>query len=401
MRQSDSPKPILPARAPARYTPPSSASNTPPDEVRRGEAAERPEDARRIVELDGLRGIAVALVILLHYGVRRQASLDALQQVPRLWALLEMSWSGVDLFFVISGFLIGGILLDHRESPQLLRAFYVRRACRILPLYGALLAVSFAPVFGGLSAASGSPIPLAAYLVFAQNFWTSAGVRAALWLAPTWSVAIEEQFYLLAPFAVRLLSRRALVRVVLASIVIAPLLRVASAQGLLPFSSWDFTLCRIDAPAYGVLGALLVRDAAGVAMLRRHATTLRRALPLLLAGWVALSQLLLAQSGRTVLFTIGLSYLALTALVLLLVVKHHPGSIAGRIARATPLVWIGRRSYFLYLFHVPLMAVLRILPVTFPVRVVVAIALLLVLAEASWRYVEAPILNAGRRFRYA
>ncbi len=168
-------------------------------------------------------------------------------------------------------------------------------------------------------------------------------------------MAIEEQFYLLAPFAVRLLSRR----------------------------------------------ALLLRDATGVAMLRRHATTLRRSLPLLLAGCVALSQLWLAGTGRTVLFTIGLSYLVLTALVLLLVVTHHPGSITGRISRATALVWIGRRSYFLYLFHMPLIALLRILPATFPVRVVVAIAFLLMLAEASWRYVEAPILSVGRRFRYA
>jgi peptidoglycan/LPS O-acetylase OafA/YrhL len=341
------------------------------------------------------------LVILLHYAVRRQAGIAVLQHVRPLWALLEMWWCGVDLFFVISGFLIGGILLDNRESPRLLRAFYVRRACRILPLYLLLLALAFGPILGGPSAAGDSQVPFAAYVLFGQNFWTSMGVSSVAWLTPTWSVAIEEQFYLMAPFAVALLSRRALVRVVLGCIIAAPLLRIASFQGLVPVSSWDFTLCRIDAPAYGVLGALLVRDAGGLAALRAHAPTLERALPLLLAGYVALSQLQLVPWGEAAIMTVGLSYLALSALVLLLVVQHCPDSVAARIARAAPLVRIGQRSYFLYLFHTPLIDGLAVLRVAYWTRVAVAVALLWMLAEVSWRYVEEPILRFGRRQRYA
>jgi peptidoglycan/LPS O-acetylase OafA/YrhL len=312
-----------------------------------------------------------------------------------------MSWCGVDLFFVLSGFLIGGILLDNRESPRLLRVFYLRRACRILPLYALLVALSFAPVFGGSSLASGTRVPLAAYALFVQNLWTSRGVAPAHWLSPTWSVAIEEQFYLVAPLAAVLLSRRALVRAALACVVAAPLLRIASFQGLVPVSAWDFTLCRIDAPAYGVLGALLVRDAGARAALRRHATTLRRALPALLAGCVGLSQLQLLPGGRVALMTVGLSYLALTALALLLVVQCCPDSAAGTIARAAPLVRIGRRSYFLYLFHIPLISVLALLPVTRWTYTAIALATLWTLAEVSWRCFEEPILSYARRQRYA
>jgi peptidoglycan/LPS O-acetylase OafA/YrhL len=341
-------------------------------------------------------------VILLHYVVRTRAGTEVLRKLPApLWATLDMSWCGVDLFFVISGFLIGGILLDNRESPRLLRVFYLRRACRILPLYLLLVALCFAPIFGGLSAASNSRIPLYAYLLFGQNMWTSVGVRPAHWLSPTWSVAIEEQFYLVAPFAVALLSKRALVRVLVGCLVVAPLLRVASFYGLAPVSSWDFTLCRIDAPAYGVLGALLLRDASGLAALRRHADTLRRLLPVLLAGCIGLSQIALRPRGPEALLTVGPSYLALTALVLLLVTQLCPDSLAARIARARPLVRVGQRSYFLYLFHTPLIGVLTILPVSHWGRVAGAVALLWLLAEVSWQRLEEPILRFGRRQRYA
>jgi peptidoglycan/LPS O-acetylase OafA/YrhL len=388
-------------RAPARYTPPAVSSRDESKGSAPGASTGYLDDTARIAELDGLRGIAVAMVIFLHYVVRWQASRDVLQHIRPLWGLLDLTWSGVDLFFVISGFLIGGILLDNRESPRLLRTFYVRRACRILPPYLLLVGLSFAPFFGGLSAASNSPIPFGAYLLLIQNWWTSAGVRPAHWLSPTWSVAIEEQFYLVAPLVVTMLSRRALVRVVLACITIAPLLRVAAVVGLIPVAPWDFTLARIDAPAFGVLGALLMRDAGSRAALQRHAVALRRSVPVLLVGWVALSQIRLLSWGQAAGVTVGLSYLALMALVLVLVVQLGPESLAARIARTPALVRVGQRSYFLYLFHTPLIGVLAILPVPLFVRVAVAVALLWMLAEVSWRRIEEPILRLGRRLRYA
>src|SRR5436309_2859727 len=87
----------------------------------------------RLPELDGLRGIAILLVIMFHYMIVC-LHFDATAMYCSVW-FFQIGWSGVDLFFVLSGFLIGGILLDHRNASNMLKVFYVRRACRILPLY--------------------------------------------------------------------------------------------------------------------------------------------------------------------------------------------------------------------------------------------------------------------------
>lgn len=359
---------------------------------------------RRVIELDGLRGLAIALVLLLHYVMRAPPAGQALRDAtPRLWALLDLSWCGVDLFFVISGFLIGGILLDHRGSPALRKTFYLRRACRILPAYAMLLVFAFSTLFANPAPASSGTVPLYAYALFIHNFWTLAGAHVVAFLVPTWSIAIEEQFYLVAPFVVPLLSLRTLRRVLVACIVLAPLLRLLSVLGLVGVSFWDFTLCRLDAPAAGVLGALLVRDPDARLSMSRLLPIVRRALPLLLGGVVLASQLMLVTHplrGDLVLFTAGISWLLLSALAMVLVVTHYPSSLMARIARSRWLVYLGRRSYFVYLFHMPALWALRGLPLRQLPRIVVALTMILALAELSWRCIEHPILRLGHRLRY-
>ena len=107
-------------------------------------------EPRRIPALDGLRGLAILLVLLWHYlqNLLRDELGPAAVQLKRALAL---SWSGVDLFFVLSGFLIAGLLLDHRGSERYFRTFYIRRVCRIFPLYYAHLAL-FALVLTCLTA---------------------------------------------------------------------------------------------------------------------------------------------------------------------------------------------------------------------------------------------------------
>ena len=97
-------------------------------------AIKRNEGDKRIPELDGLRGIAIALILILHYFVVNIKA-DLGSTLAYFLACFRLTWSGVDLFFVLSGFLIGGILLDNRESTNYFRVFYVRRTCRIFPLY--------------------------------------------------------------------------------------------------------------------------------------------------------------------------------------------------------------------------------------------------------------------------
>jgi peptidoglycan/LPS O-acetylase OafA/YrhL len=139
----------------------------------------------RIPALDGVRGLAILLVLLCHtvFDLR-----PASRGLTHLLAIGRLSWSGVDLFFVLSGFLIGGILLDVRD--YYFKTFYVRRAYRILPLYAAMMAlfsIRFLPAAWmprGMGAFSESPIPWLSYLTFTQNFWMGFTVR---WASGPWA----------------------------------------------------------------------------------------------------------------------------------------------------------------------------------------------------------------------
>src|SRR5207248_1231599 len=141
---------------------------------------------QKIPQLDGIRGVAILVVILHNSG-----------RFPRLFA---NGWMGVDLFFVLSGFLITGILLDTKESESYFKNFYARRCLRIWPLYYSLLLFMF--VLVPLLRPSEAHIifekssPWWAYPLFLQNFLIPISTNAAGPLAITWSLAIEEQFYL-------------------------------------------------------------------------------------------------------------------------------------------------------------------------------------------------------------
>ena len=167
----------------------------------------KPASSRHLPALDGLRGIAALLVV---YGHWIAAGVPA-ERNSWLYILDRAFWlagSGVDLFFVLSGFLIGGILIDQRESPNLLRVFWLRRATRILPLF-----VVFLALFAVLSRwpephlLIANTQPIWAHALFLSNLWTAfTGRWDGSFLALTWSLAIEEQVYLALPFIVLLLS---------------------------------------------------------------------------------------------------------------------------------------------------------------------------------------------------
>src|SRR4051812_10334891 len=154
----------------------------------------------RIRELDGLRAIAVLMVVSWHYiGIP-----DG--QDYWLWKTFHVGRFGVDLFFVLSGYLISNILLKHRESGSYFSSFYGRRALRIWPIYYLMCAASLGGWLLGLSPTlfDTSGVPGWTYLFGLQNFGIAvARNNGVYWLGGTWSLAIEEQFYLLFPLIVR------------------------------------------------------------------------------------------------------------------------------------------------------------------------------------------------------
>jgi peptidoglycan/LPS O-acetylase OafA/YrhL len=158
-------------------------------------------------ELDTLRGIAVLLVLFFHgFGFGFRYGLEGLSEFPKLFVAATLpGWIGVNLFFVLSGFLITGILLDTKTRPDYYRRFYTRRALRILPLYYAVLLLLAVLTRTGLVSRHASWVFLGLSFFYLSNVTVLLGV--AMQYGVLWSLAVEEHFYLLWPGVVRRLSR--------------------------------------------------------------------------------------------------------------------------------------------------------------------------------------------------
>src|SRR5213594_1167134 len=202
---------------------------------------------QKIPQLDGIRGVAILVVIIHNSG-----------RFPRLFA---NGWMGVDLFFVLSGFLITGILLDTKESEGYFKNFYIRRCLRIWPLYYSLLLSMF--VLVPLLRPSEAHIvfekssPWWAYPLFLQNFLIPISTNAAGPLAITWSLAIEEQFYLVWAVVVRYCSSAQVRRFAIAVLCLSPALRFY--LSLHQVDLYTNVFCRLDGLMAGAFLALVVR----------------------------------------------------------------------------------------------------------------------------------------------
>ena len=171
----------------------------------------RPEALRsaavpaRIPALDGLRGLMTLFVVFSHYVV----------EVPHGIGMLSVGWVAVIVFFVLSGFLVGRLIIEKHEAGNFLAVFYIRRICRTFPTY--LLSTAAILALGSClgsrnwaTASSGDRLPDWSYFVFAQNIYMVLRDSTGLhWLAPTWTLALEEQFYIGVPFLFLLTPRRA------------------------------------------------------------------------------------------------------------------------------------------------------------------------------------------------
>jgi peptidoglycan/LPS O-acetylase OafA/YrhL len=325
-------------------------------------------------ELDGLRALSIAAVVAFHYEHR-----------------VRGGYLGVTVFFVLSAYLITGLLATERRNRGTvdLPAFYARRALR---LYPALIVV----VVVGLIVATivGHPetsnqnlfIAAGASLVYVNDFAYALGHPSA-WFDPTWSLGVEEQFYLAWPvlliFALRRFSPasigRACVAVGLATGV--GYLAIRPALGF----NWTYS------SPIGWVMALTV--GCGLWFLKPR-------VPRWLAGAAALVLLVLiflAPSNEHVSSYQGPQQIAVIAAAILIA---HLAVAESRLMRSRALVWTGRRSYGIYLIHIPvLLALLRGIPAgPRPLHNLVAIPLSVVLAALSYRYVEQPFLRLKRRF---
>ncbi|MGO9863113.1 MAG: acyltransferase family protein [Terriglobales bacterium] len=369
-----------------------------------------PNWSGRIPALDGLRGIAILLVLLCHSVFETHTNSKFLNNIV---AAGQLTWSGVDLFFVLSGFLIGGILLDARESPRYFQTFYVRRAYRILPLYFIVTALflvrhlPFRMMPGHFGDVSPLAIPWWSYVTLTQNFWMAQlGWYGAMAMAVTWSLAVEEQFYLTIPLLVRLIRPQRLLYVLLSVVAGAPVLR-ALIRHLLPhgdYACYILMPCRADALCLGVLSALLVRSGRGWTLLLEKRKLLYGIAAVLFAGIAFMTYQSYGQFSAPM-TTFGYSVLALfyTACLLLAVSTSR----GWRMLRNRMLMGLGGLAYCTYLIHFPLiMAGRRLVELRLSHEearlpgALLGIAVTLPIAMLSWKYFEKPLLHRGHKYVY-
>jgi peptidoglycan/LPS O-acetylase OafA/YrhL len=305
----------------------------------------------QLVSLDGVRGIAI-LAVMLHHSAMRLNPVSAPQYLFA-W-LFYQGWSGVDLFFVLSGFLITGILLDTRRADNYFLSFYARRALRIFPLYYAFLMLCFG-LFSFVIPADWMPVAgdRWVYLCYATNWM-------ALWRGPwrhsvmahLWSLAVEEQFYFCWPLLVWLSRPAALLWSLLAAEIAIVLGRIWWVLGHGPSQAVALaTITRMDGLLLGAVCAILVRR-------YRLPQRLVQRLPLLAGGGLAVYVLLAMTSANAERYaeTIGFPLLAVCcALIVLYSVLTEGG--AGPIQKflcRRRLTQVGKYAYGLYVYHVPL-----------------------------------------------
>ena len=372
--------------------------------------------------LDGLRGLAILAVLLLHFAALTP---EPTSDWPRLlWRTLKSGWIGVDLFFVLSGFLITGILVDAKGTPSFFRNFYMRRTLRIFPLYYAVLVLVFLVIprfhMDPADAARLEQHGQWWYWLYLSNVLTAIEGSAAVPFdaGHLWSLALEEQFYLFWPLVVHACRRETLKRVCAGIIVGAFLVRLgytlADDPNWYTYTEVKYVLLpmRADTLAFGGLLALLVREPGGVARLLPGARVglVMAALPLAaLFVW----ERGLNAIGATM-QTLGFSALALFFGFLLVIAIGAPrGSLLHRVFTAGWLRMFGRYSYALYLFHHFIREPLwdAFAPFLVPADgemswlarwafIAFGIAVSLVLAVLSWNVFEKHFLKLKDRFSY-
>lgn len=358
----------------------------------------------RIQALDGLRGVAILLVCSFHY-INNQL----LEPSNLLEKILSKStyfgWIGVDLFFVLSGFLIGTIVLANVKKAGFFKAFFLRRFLRIVPNYFLLIIffiiLSSIHFFdNNLFLFKNNTIPLWAYLAMCHNFFMAQTGMGSAAMSVTWSIGIEEQFYIVFPFIVFLAPKNLLPYILILFFLSAAWFRYQA--GGFP-ANYVLPYCRMDALASGVFVAWLSAENDIQQLVRKRALILK-IIFLLIFGVCAYLYLTFGdlgvykQSFFSVLFTI----------ILLFTLTSEIGLLNWFLTRRW-LVLIGMISYPLYLFHYIILGVVHHLGGNNYIGIqhfsdvilsIFAFGISIVISWFLYKNLETPLLNWGRKFSY-
>jgi peptidoglycan/LPS O-acetylase OafA/YrhL len=350
---------------------------------REGKNTTGAKSSRSIPSLDGLRAASVALVLLAH-------SLDRLPGATGRYISTQFNWvglSGVDVFFVISGFLITGLLLKELDATGgiSLRNFYFRRFFRIFPPFYLYLA-AVAALWGAGIIMQDLPSFIAAG-TYTFNYFPHI---PSWFVAHSWSLSLEEQFYLLWPPVLVLLGRRKATYAAIGVIVLSPVSRLATYLWVPPLRTveWMTLHTRLDTIMFGCVVALLWKE---IRSSRWVEKLLHPALVAFAVFYIAVvSPVLTVQVGGAYDWPVGYTLRALLVAVVLVYCVTKPESPAGRVLNVVPVRHIGEISYSLYLWQQIFTGLHRI---PMPLNLLLAFAC----AELSYRVVERPSMKLRDR----
>ena len=343
-----------------------------------------------IQEIDGLRGIAISSVVLLHWII---LPLSPIFDELGIKEQLNIFAYGVDLFFVISGFLIGGILLKAGKQASSMAIFYFKRIMRIWPIYYLLLGIIFY-LGGGISVFG--DIPYWSFFLFIFNFWESVGLNLHPAFGPLWSLAIEEQFYLVGPLLFFLLEKRKLMYLTAAWFIISPFLRLTLMLHT-ELDTWRFTPVRLDGICTGIFLAILVSSQGTIPFLLTNIKPLKT----LTVTSIVISLICKVVLPNHLWYAFGNSLMVLSfGLLLITVLAQCWSNQKNRILNSVVLRYLGLRCYNIYLFHIFFMMLASGLVENFFVQLVIQALLTLGFAHISWKYIEYPLIRFARKFPY-
>lgn len=347
--------------------------------------------SKHLLPLDGLRGLAILMVFFYHYGAGGIHSSSRL--IRAVSTVFGFGWSGVDLFFVLSGFLITGILYDTQYKEGYYQKFYIRRTLRIFPIYYLFAAICL--VILPFAIWQRGHLFFLAYLGYPAALIWPMLVQFPVRLTHLWSLSIEEQFYFLWPWLIKRLRTQARI---LKLCGIVALMALLSRIALAHHDGWNyaFILCRMDALAVG----------ASLAMLKRADFKLPAWRIFTLASAAVVLMCVLRHTvdhGDYWISTFGFSLIAIAYGGLLsLSLGPLSGVFSNRILRV-----FGKYSYGLYLYHFPLTSILEKtkpafthLPLSALVYVTACLGVNLLVAMLSFHAIEQPILKLKKRFSY-
>ena len=355
----------------------------------------------RISGLDGIRGAMTLMVVISHYFGEVEAGFNA----------ARVGWLAVVGFFALSGFLIGRLILERMHHANFVQVFYIRRFLRMMPPFFVVLAaiyLIYAVVAHLHWADVDHMFPAWTYATFTQNFYMlQTRALGPHWLAPTWTLAVEEHFYLIAPAALMLTPRRHLLKALIAVGLASLALRIAIFEfGLAPQIAGRVLIPAVaDTLIAGMIAGLLWKTD-GFPW-PRWDMALRASAPVMLV-LAALAQVIDRNIGTHLFPTFGTTFMAIGTACLLLAIMR--GAPEAKRFESRVLCFFGHLSYCIYLTHLAVLGLMHglilgtrpdiatteqmlVTSAAFPVAVLVGWLL--------YKTVEEPCMNLARRFAWS